>query len=160
VVILRIVVISDSHGNTAAISKALTAQKEATHVFFLGDCTKDAETVAENFPEKTFHIVSGNCDYHSFFPSTAMENINGTLVFYSHGHPYFVKQSHVPFLQVAQSRGAKIALFGHTHTPLIKYENGVHLVNPGSISLSRDGAPSYAVIDVEENGIMPILIRI
>ena len=157
---LRIVVLSDSHGNTAAIKKALSSQKAATHVFFLGDCVRDIEAVREDFPEKEFHIVSGNCDYLSFLPSTAMENLNGTLIFYSHGHPYFVKQSFVPFLQAAASRGAKIALFGHTHTPLIKYENGVYLVNPGSLSLSREGGPSYAVIDIEEKGIMPILIRI
>lgn len=157
---MRIVVFSDSHGNTSAISRALNAQKDARHVFFLGDCVNDVEAVCDRFPDKIFHIVSGNCDSHSFLPSTAMENLNGTLIFYSHGHPYFVKQSFVPFLQAAESRGAKIALFGHTHTPLIRYENGVHLVNPGSLSLSREGGPSYAVIDIEENGIMPIIIRI
>lgn len=157
---LRIAVLSDSHGNTGAVFKALKAQPTAKHVFFLGDCVADIESAKETFPDKTFHVVSGNCDYYSFVPSTALENLNGTLIFYSHGHPYYVKQSTVPFMQAAERRGAKIALFGHTHVPLIKYENGLYLVNPGSLSLSRGGGESYAVIDIEENGIMPFIVKI
>ena len=157
---LRILVFSDSHGNVSALRRALTAQKQAQHIFFLGDCLRDIEALEEEFPDKIFHKVSGNCDFAALCPSTAMENLNGTLIFYSHGHPYYVKQSYVPFLQAAESRGAKIALFGHTHSSLIKYENGVYLVNPGSISLPREGKPSYAVIDIEESGIMPIIVNL
>ena len=157
---LRIMVLSDSHGNAFALRRAILAQKEAEHIFFLGDCLRDIEALFEEFPHRKFHTVCGNCDYESFVPSTAMENLNGTLIFYSHGHPYFVKQSPVPFLQAAEKRNANIALFGHTHSSLIKYENGVWLVNPGSVSLPREGKPSYAVIDIEENGIMPIIVNL
>ncbi len=157
---LRIMVLSDSHGNVSALRRAILAQKEVEHIFFLGDCLRDIEAAEDLFPQKIFHKVSGNCDFGSLLPSTAMENVGGTLIFYSHGHPYYVKQSPVPFLQAAQKRNAKIALFGHTHSSLIKYENGVYLVNPGSVSLPREGRPSYAVIDIEENGIMPIIVNL
>lgn len=156
---LRILVFSDSHGNVSALRRALAAQPQASHVFFLGDCLRDIEALEDEFRDKIFHKVSGNCDFGALSPSTAMENLNGTLIFYSHGHPYYVKQSTVPFLQAAEKRGAKIALFGHTHSSLIKYENGVYLVNPGSVSMPREGRPSYAVIDIEENGIMPIIVN-
>ena len=158
-IFLRILVFSDSHGNVSALRRALVAQKTAQHIFFLGDCLRDIEALAGEFPDRIFPKVSGNCDFAALSPGTAMENINGTLIFYSHGHPYYVKQSYVPFLQAAEKRNAKIALFGHTQSSLIKYENGVWLVNPGSVSLPREGEPSYAVIDIEENGIMPIIIR-
>ena len=158
-IFLRILVFSDSHGNVSALRRALVAQKTAQHIFFLGDSLRDIEALEGEFPDRIFHNVSGNCDFAALSPRTAMENINGTLIFYSHGHPYYVKQSYVPFLQAAEKRNAKIALFGHTHSSLIKYENGVWLVNPGSVSLPREGEPSYAVIDIEENGIMPIIIR-
>lgn len=157
---MRILVLSDSHGNVSALRRAILAQNEARHIFFLGDCARDTEALFEEFPDRVFHTVCGNCDYASLLPSTALENINGTLIFYSHGHPYYVKQSPVPFLQAAEKRGAKIALFGHTHSSLTRYENGVWLVNPGSVSLPREGRPSYAVIDIEENGIMPIIVNI
>ncbi|MBQ8304051.1 MAG: metallophosphoesterase [Clostridia bacterium] len=156
---MRILVFSDSHGNVSALRRALAAQPQASHVFFLGDCLRDIEALEDEFRDKIFHKVSGNCDFGALNPSTAMENLNGTLIFYSHGHPYYVKQSTVPFLQAAEKRGAKIALFGHTHSSLIKYENGVYLVNPGSVSMPREGRPSYAVIDIEENGIMPIIVN-
>lgn len=156
---LRILVFSDSHGNVSALRRALAAQPQASHVFFLGDCLRDIEAVEPDFPNRIFHKVSGNCDFGALNPGTAMENLNGTLIFYSHGHPYYVKQSYVPFLQAAEKRGAKIALFGHIHSSLTRYENGVWLVNPGSVSLPREGKPSYAVIDIEENGIMPIIVN-
>lgn len=157
---LRILVFSDSHGNVSALRRALATQPQASHVFFLGDCLRDIDALEEEFPDKIFHKVSGNCDFGSLLPSTAMENLNGTLIFYSHGHPYYVKQSHVPFLQAAEKRKAKIALFGHTHSSLTRYENGVWLVNPGSVSSPRQGKASYAVIDIEENGIMPIIVTL
>ena len=53
-----------------------------------------------------------------------------------------------------------ITLFGHTHIPVTVYEEGVWLVNPGSVSAPRQGKPTYAVIDIEQNGIMPIIIGV
>ena len=43
----------------------------------------------------------------------------------------------------------------------ILYEDGRYYVNPGSLSKARDGSRnSYAVIDIEENGILPNIIEI
>ena len=40
---MRIVAISDSHKRSYVIDKILEAEKEAKHIFFLGDNTSDIE---------------------------------------------------------------------------------------------------------------------
>lgn len=158
---MRILVISDSHRNSRVIEKVLRAQPTAIHVFFLGDLAADIEDFEYIFPERRFYVLSGNCDYFSVFPSSGIENVGGKKIFYTHGHTLGVKSSTSHLLENAKAQGCEIALFGHTHVPLTLYEDGVWLVNPGSVSSPRDGGkPTYAVIDIENNGIMPIIVEV
>ena len=157
---MRILVISDSHRNGRVIEKILYAQPTAEHVFFLGDLAGDIEDFQYIFSEKQFHILSGNCDYFSNFPSSSIEKVGGKNIFYTHGHTLGVKSSTTHLKETAKAQGCEIALFGHTHIPLTLYEDGVWLVNPGSCSSPREGKPTYAVIDIENNGIMPIIIEV
>ncbi len=157
---MRIVVISDSHKRTAVIDKILDAQKEAQHVFFLGDNTADIEDFEYIYPEKKFHIVCGNCDYCSFYPVFGFENICGKKILFTHGHTLSVKYGTQRLHELARDRGCDIALFGHTHVSQILYDDGLYLVNPGSCSSPRESKASYAVIDITESGIMPIIIEL
>lgn len=157
---MRILVISDSHRNTRVIDKILAAQPTAKQVFFLGDNEADMEDFDLLYPDKRFHIVSGNCDYSSFSPSVGVETVNGARILYAHGHTFGVKGGYGNIIKTARENGCKIALCGHTHTAVTLYDDGVYLVNPGSCSRPRDGAPSYAVIDITDKGIMPIIVRI
>ena len=83
---MRIVVISDSHRRSGNIKKILDAQQSARHIFFLGDVTGDIEDLIRLYPDKTFHIVSGNCDFFSSYPSSDIANIAGHGIFFTHGH--------------------------------------------------------------------------
>ena len=157
---MRLLVISDSHRNSRVIDKILAAQPDAKHVFFLGDCTADIEDFNFIYPDKNFHIVCGNCDFYSTFKSVDIEVINSVRIFYTHGHNYSVKSSYQHLLKTAKENSCQIALFGHTHIPKTIYEDGIHLVNPGSCSKPREGKASYAVIDITDKGIMPIIIEI
>lgn len=157
---MRILVISDSHRRGDIVEKIIAAQPTATHVFFLGDLASDAEDYQYIFSDKTFHILSGNCDYFSNFPSSSIETVGAKKIFYTHGHTLGVKSSTSHLLATAKAQGSDIALFGHTHIPLTLYEDGVWLVNPGSCACPRDTKPTYAVIDIENNGIMPIIIEV
>ena len=157
---MRIVVISDSHGRGAVIEKILSAQSEAQHVFFLGDCTADIEDYEYLFPKMRFHIVSGNCDYYSTYPSSAIAEVGGKRIFYTHGHTLSVKYGTERLLENAKNGAYDIVLYGHTHVSKILYEDGIYIVNPGSCSRGRDFHESYAVIDIEPNGVLPNIIRL
>ena len=157
---MRITVISDSHKSEGTVRGILEDRKDSKHIFFLGDVTPDIEDMNLEYPDKNFYIVSGNCDYFSSFPTSDMETIGGKRIFYTHGHTLGVKHGVERLLETAKQLNCQIALFGHTHASQILYENGIYLVNPGSCSQPRDFHKSYAVIDIEDNGIMPIIINI
>lgn len=157
---MRILVISDSHRRGSIVDRIIERHPDAAHVFFLGDVTGDIEDLQYAYGDKKFHIVSGNCDFGFSYPTADIQEISGTKIFYTHGHNYHVKYGTTELRAAALARGCKIALFGHTHIPLISYEDGLYIVNPGSCAQSREGANSYAVIDIEKNGIMPIIVRL
>ena len=157
---MRIVVISDSHKRSDIVEKILYAQPNASHIFFLGDHAADIEDLQYVFSDKKFYILSGNCDYYSNYPSSSMASVGGKNIFFTHGHTLGVKYSTEHLLKTAKAQGCEIALFGHTHIPLTLYEDGIWLVNPGSIGHPRNSKATYAVIDIENNGILPIIIEV
>lgn len=157
---MRIVVISDSHKRTKVIDDILMSQPNAKHVFFLGDHTADIEDFEFLYPDKSFHIVCGNCDFASTYPTVNCETVNNKRILYAHGHTFNVKYGTERLLETAKQNRYDIVLYGHTHISKILYEDGIYIVNPGSVSSAREGRPSYAVIDITENGIMPIIINI
>ena len=157
---MRIVVISDSHKNTRVIDKILSSQPDARYVFFLGDNVADIEDFEFIYPEKSFFAVCGNCDYFSTLPSVGVEIISGVKILYTHGHNFSVKYGLTRLKEAAVNSDCKIVLYGHTHISQILYEDGLYIVNPGSCSSPREGRASYAVIDITDNGIMPIIIEV
>ena len=58
----------------------------------------------------------------------------------------------------ARKQGADIDLFGHTHIGFTRYEDGLYLMNPGS--LSRAGEHSYGVIDLCDGGVFTNIIHL
>ena len=105
--------------------------------------------------------MAGNCDYISNEPYVNIEIIENKKILYTHGHTYGVKYGIDRLLESAENNAYDIVLYGHTHIPKILYENGIYIVNPGSCSKPRDSSkPSYAVIDITEQGIMPIIKNI
>lgn len=152
---MRLLVLSDSHGRRNMLYDAITLHPEADAVIFLGDGERDFASIREQFPSQKFYAVCGNCDFYSMNPAFLLERFDGKLVYGAHGHNEGVKHSLVMLAQKAQSCGASIALYGHTHVPDTRYENGVLLFNPGSASLGR-----YGMIDITDKGIMPILAEL
>ena len=39
------------------------------------------------------------------------------------------------------------------------YEDGLYIVNPGSVAMGRSAGNSYAIIDIEKNGTIPIIVK-
>ena len=65
---------------------------------------------------------------------------------------YFLRSEQL--VNRAKELNCDIVCFGHTHVSFLDRVDGVTLVNPGSLSHSRDGKPcSYAILDINEDDI-------
>jgi putative phosphoesterase len=156
----RLLVLSDTHGNTPALKKVLlwaeqqnTAQQQGaaaiTAAAFLGDGASDLRQAADAagfFCD--WKMVRGNNDHETFLQDAAVFDFCGHRFFMCHGHRYSLYNGTYALVNAARASQADAALFGHTHVPYHKQERDVLLVNPGSVSLprSRVGA-TFAVIE-------------
>lgn len=151
---MRLLIISDSHGNSFAVDKIIRENPECEHIFFLGDKTPDIEDAVYEYTSKKFHIVKGNCDGFCSYPDYDIIRLNGIDILYCHGYTFGVKFGTSRLYEAALNANCKIALYGHTHIAKSEYIDGIYLVNPGSCSRPREGGPTYAVIEIRENGIL------
>ena len=146
---MRILVFSDSHGSTGCMRAALQDHPEADMIIHLGDGEHDLEKLSEYTEGKKIVQVCGNCDLYSFLPVNEIVNAGGAKIFCTHGFKELVKHGTEQLVEKARSLNATIALYGHTHQTVTWYEDGLHVMNPGSI---RSG--EYGVIDITPSGIM------
>lgn len=151
---MRILVISDSHGDPYAVKQALDEQPTAKILFYLGDGEHDLSLI-EGRQNIYIHKVKGNCDYASTLPSYVVDEVDGVRIYATHGYVERVKYGKTLLRQYAADNKATIALYGHTHVADTTYDDGIWLVNPGSIRMGE-----YAVIDITPKGIMPILLKL
>ncbi|MDD6276566.1 MAG: YfcE family phosphodiesterase [Clostridia bacterium] len=152
---MRILVISDSHGGEFKIRQAVSEQPKAKMLIFLGDGLRDLDNFDSLAPDMTVLKVRGNCDFYSTEREFIVDEVEGVRLYCTHGYRENVKSTKSILRQTAADNKAHIALYGHTHIPDTTYDDGVWLINPGSI---RDG--SYAVIDISEKGILPALMKL
>ncbi len=149
----KVLVISDTHGRTDNLDKILPRVKPLDQLIHLGDVGRDTDYI-EVVAECACCFVAGNNDFYSELPRERMIKLNGVPIFLTHGHYYYVNSRKDFVRSAAVQRGAKIALFGHTHVPYLEEEGGVLVANPGSLSLPRqaDHRPSYMLLFIGEDG--------
>ena len=147
---LRLLVLSDSHGDAGSVYRAVAAQPEAAAVLYLGDGAADLAAAAAAFPRLAFYPVRGNG-----LPYAREECFGGKRFFLTHGHLYGVKTDPLRVVYAARERGADVLLYGHTHRPLTDYEDGLHILNPGSL---RAGG-TYGVVDLSDAGVVLNIVR-
>ncbi len=152
---MRILVISDSHGDTFSIRRAVSEQPTAKILFYLGDGEYDLRFLEDTQSGIFIHKLKGNCDFGSALPASVIDEVEGVRIYATHGYVERVKYGRETLRQYAADNKAAIALYGHTHVPDTTYSDGIWLVNPGSIR-----AGEYAVIDITQQGIMPILMKL
>lgn len=58
--------------------------------------------------------------------------------------------------------GVRMAAYGHTHIPYVRFLKGVVVVNTGSVGTPTDGAPtaSYAVVEIDGSDLEVSLLRV
>lgn len=154
----NIVVLSDTHGRKANLKTIADVFADADYIVHLGDGASDMKEIKEAYPDKTF-VCRGNCD---FFSSTALPEgeleIENVKIFFCHGDKYRVKSTYAKIAAEARNRGARLALFGHTHHAEICEQEGVLLVNPGSFHAPRNLGGTYAYISVSNGNVYPVIV--
>ncbi len=154
---MRILVLSDSHGDDGALRRAILAQPKAEVVIHLGDGEAEFQRARASFPEKMFLQVRGNCDWGSGLPVTGVFETDGVKVFYTHGHAYGVKSGLYNAVCAARGQRAQVLLYGHTHNAFTDYDDGLHILNPGALSGWR---ASYGTLDITPQGIVTNVVKL
>lgn len=143
---MKILVLSDSHGNCANMVQAVE-REQPDMIFHLGDCWRDAERLHNDFPEIPLEQVPGNCDFRSQEPAERLLFLREQRILLCHGHTYGVKQSLLTAGYAAEEQELDLFLFGHTHRPLVDRRGKTLFLNPGSIGEST--RPTYGVVTIE-----------
>ncbi len=152
--IIRIGVISDSHGSAQMIKKAAAALKGCDYIYHLGDHASDIDALADSVCAKLVYL-RGNCDFLSSQPARSLSDICGIRVYAAHGHRENVKDGLYRLSLSAAECGAKLVLYGHTHIPNVENDGDRIFVNPGAL---KDGR--YGVIEIENGKMRPFLKRL
>ena len=152
---MRLLVLSDSHGDIYAMKKAIDAQPTAEAVIFLGDGYMDFEKCKPLFKDKRVYCVKGNNDFYCEYPRNAIIEEGGLKIYITHGHYEYVKSGLGGLISVAKRNNCKLALYGHTHNQQEDNYDGIKMFNPGSIRNDE-----YGVIDIIDNGFICIGIKL
>lgn len=147
---MKLLVFSDSHGNSANMCQ-VAAVENPDRVLHLGDVMSDADILEKQFAGIQLERVPGNCDYSSGQPQKIIEAA-GRRILMTHGHIYHVKLGIGAAVWAAREAQVDILLFGHTHEAICMQEDGLWIMNPGSIR--GPVHPSYGVIQLEKGQII------
>lgn len=150
---MKILVISDSHGNNLYLNRAIEQAGTFDYFLHLGDL-EGSEHFIETFVDVPKVMIAGNNDYYIDVEPEAEIDLDGHHIFMAHGHQYHVYTGVKYLREEAQRRGADIVLYGHTHVPYMEQTEEMLILNPGSISLPRqkERIPTYAIIELKEDG--------
>ena len=150
---MKILIVSDTHGRHYNLETVLEKEKPIDLLIHLGDA-EGKEDYIEAMAECPIEIVAGNNDFYTRLPNERIFNIGEYKVLMTHGHYYYVNGGTAHLYRKMLEQDIDIAMFGHTHRPLLKEENNKIILNPGSISYPRQEGkePSYMIMDLDNEG--------
>lgn len=152
---LRILIMSDSHGRNENVELAIAQVREEIGEFqmliHLGD-VGDAREI-ESLAGVPCYIVRGNTDYDAKLLNANVIEAGGHRIFATHGHLYQVDMRLDLLRFAALENNCDIAMYGHTHVPYLEEDpDDVTILNPGSISKPRqaDHRYTYMVMEIDD----------
>ena len=152
---LRILILSDSHGRNENVELAIAQVREEIGEFqmliHLGD-VGDAREL-ESLAGVPCYIVRGNTDYDAKLLNANVIEAGGHRIFATHGHLYQVDMRLDLLRFAALENDCDIAMYGHTHVPYLEEDpDDVTILNPGSISKPRqaDHRYTYMVMEIDD----------
>lgn len=162
---MKLVIASDLHGSAFWCGKLmeLIEKEKPDRVLLLGDLLYHGprnDLPRDYAPKKVIPMLSGladkilavrgNCEAEVDqmvlpFPCMAdyaMMEADGVRMYLTHGHHF--NPERLPPLQTGD-----VFLYGHTHVKFDQVVDGVRCLNPGSVSIPKDGSHSCLIF---ENG--------
>ncbi len=157
---IKVVIISDSHGNLNNVRKIMGKEHNVSRVIHLGDLIGQ-EMQLKEICGCEISFVKGNCDYNAAHPLFDVLEIGNNRIFITHGHHYGVNFGIDRLCYAAKENQCNIAMYGHTHIPDNSVYGGVIIVNPGSVSQPRqlNHKPTYALMKIDDKGKTDIRIQ-
>lgn len=156
---MRVLVCSDSHGRLLDLYDAVEREMPDA-VIHLGDYYGDACELRHSYPDLPVYAVAGNNDWGCDASWSQVITLEGVRIYLTHGHQEGVSFSSCGHLmRRAQENACQLGLFGHTHIVYQERQAGVMLLNPGSISLPRQGVASYAMLSLKTGQIAAAELR-
>lgn len=150
---MRILVISDTHGDHGDFLKVLKCCGHVDMVIHAGDVCGE-EAFFENAVQCPLIMVKGNNDYNFSLDKNRLLDIEGHTVFVTHGHLENVYFGPWTLTEKAKRQGADVAIYGHTHIPAIQYDEDLEVwaVNPGSLTYPRQNGrqSTYMIMELTQ----------
>ncbi len=140
----RILVLSDTHGRTEKSCRVIDAIKPNA-VIHLGDTVRDSNDLSYIYDEIPFYQIRGNNDFAMLDAEHVFE-IFGFRFYCAHGHTLSVSRG----IARAKEENCHAFLFGHTHKSEYFTEDGIIVMNPGSITRPRNDTFSFGIFEIED----------
>ena len=157
---MKVLIVSDTHGHDENLERAVMMETPFDMLVHCGD-VEGREIFIEALAECPCIIVAGNNDFFTDLSHEEEITLEGHKMLVTHGHYYFVSRNHDRLVEKAREDNCQIAMYGHTHTPVIEEEDGILVINPGSLTYPRQRGrrPSYAVMELEQGKAPQVEIR-
>ncbi len=150
-------VVSDNHGMMDNLGYILEEYRgKIDGLIHCGDMEIPPEMLTE-LAGCPVYMAEGNCDYHFGQDKEALFEAEGHIVFVTHGDLYGVSWGEQDLVDRCQEMGADLVFYGHTHCPSyhVYEEEGVTVLNPGSLNLPRQREPqggTFLIVNLEKDG--------
>lgn len=141
-----IILCSDNHGDRASLEYIRSKHPDADLFVHLGDSEMSEDEM------KDFICVKGNHDYYpnGTIPDHKIIETAGHRIYLCHGHMDMLIYYHFDVMaRYAKKQNCDIVFFGHMHICQDISEEGVRLLNPGSLAYSRNrSGKSYMIVSL------------
>ncbi len=163
----RILVLADTHRNVAMAKEIIQRSQPLDGMIHLGDYVQDAHEIQQSSGVPLW-AVAGNHDYHNIEPPQRIFNIEAVRIFACHGDRYDLtayctdqewEENMAALLQHANEAQCHCVLFGHSHKALCHKQEGLLIMNPGSMLLGENEA-CYGMLDIEDDQVKGVLNRL
>lgn len=148
---IRILIVSDSHGRSENVEKAIKQVGKIDFLIHLGDVC-DYPQIIEGMAHVPVYMVAGNNDFGRGLLDRNIIQFGGHRVYMTHGHRQGVYSGVQLLKSIARDNNCDIVMFGHTHKPYFE-EGDVTVLNPGSISEPRQAGreKTFVLMKIDDN---------